>query len=81
MRLLDRELGEKVFVDATEDIADGLMDPLAIEPPHQVFEHFGLEDAVILWQNALQWLELASMAVMASVTSPAGRCRWLRRGA
>ncbi len=51
--LLNGELGEKVFVDTTEDIAGGLPDLLAIEEAHQVFEHFGLEDAVVLWQHAL----------------------------
>ena len=58
VRLLDRELGEKIFVDAPEDVAAGLLDLLAVEEPHQVFEHFRLEDAVVLGQHALQRLEL-----------------------
>ena len=57
VRLLDGELGEKVFVDAAEDIAGGLLDLLAVEEAHQVFEHLGLEDAVVLGQHALQRLE------------------------
>ena len=51
--LLDGELGEKVFVDAPEDVAAGLLDPLAIEHAHQVFENLGLEDAVVFRQHAL----------------------------
>ena len=58
VRLLDRELGEEVLVDAAEDIAGGLLDLLAVEEAHQVFEHLGLEDAVVLGQHAQQRLEL-----------------------
>ena len=58
VRLLDRELGEEVLVDAAEDVAGGLLDLLAVEQAHQVFEHLGLEDAVVLGQHALERLEL-----------------------
>ena len=58
VRLLDRELGEEVLVDAAEDVAGGLLDLLAVEQAHQVFEHLGLEDAVVLRQHALERLEL-----------------------
>jgi hypothetical protein len=34
VRLLDGEFGEKVLVDATEDIAGGLLDLLAVEEAH-----------------------------------------------
>ena len=53
VRLLDGELGEEVFVDAPEDVAGGLLDLLAVEQAHQVFEHLGLEDAVVLGQDTL----------------------------
>jgi len=56
--LLDRELGEEVFVDAAEDVAGGLLDLLAVEEAHQVFEHPRLEDAVVLGQHAVERLEL-----------------------
>ena len=58
VRLLHRELGEEVFVDAAEDIAAGLLDLLAVEQAHQVFEDLRLEDAVVLGQHALERLEL-----------------------
>ena len=34
------------------------LDLLAVEQAHQVFEHLGLEDAVVLGQHALKRLEL-----------------------
>ena len=58
VRLLDRELGEEVLVDAAEDVAGGLLDLRAVEEAHQVFEHLGLEDAVVLRQDAEERLEL-----------------------
>ena len=58
VRFLDREFGEKVLVDAPEDIAGGVLDLLAVEQAHQVFEHRCLEDAVVLGQDAEEWLEL-----------------------
>ena len=58
VRLLDGELGEEILVDAAEDVAGGLLDLLAVEQPHQVFEHLGLEDAVVLRQHAGERLEL-----------------------
>ena len=58
VRLLHRELGEKVFVDTAEHIAGRLLDQLTIEHAHEVFEHLGLEDAVVLGQYAEQGLEL-----------------------
>ena len=58
VRLLDRELGEKVLVDATEDIAGGLLDLLAVEQTHQVFEHLGFEDTVVLRQDSEERFEL-----------------------
>jgi hypothetical protein len=58
MGLLDGEFGEEVFVDAAKDISGGLLDLRAVEEAHEVFEHFGLEDAVVLGQHAIQWFEL-----------------------
>jgi hypothetical protein len=52
MRLLDRELGKEVLVDAAEDVARGLLDLLAVEQPHQVLEHLGLEDAALRASDA-----------------------------
>ena len=48
----------EVLVDATEDVASGLLDLLAVEQAHQIFENLGLEDAEVLGQDAQQWLEL-----------------------
>ena len=58
VRLLDGELGEEVLVDFSEDIARCAFDLLAVEEPHQLFEHFWLENAVVLWQNATQRFEV-----------------------
>lgn len=59
VRLLNRELGEEVLIDAAEDVAGGELDLFAVEQPHQILEHLGLEDAVVLWQDAQERLELA----------------------
>lgn len=59
MCLLDGELGEEVFVDAAKDVTGGLLDLRAVEEAHEVFEHFGLEDAVVLGQHAVQRFELS----------------------
>src|SRR6266545_5281656 len=48
VRLLDRELGEEILVDASEDVAGSLLDLLAVEEAHEVLEHLGLEDPVVL---------------------------------
>ena len=56
--LLNGELGQEVFVDAAEHVAGGLLDLFAVEQAHQVFEHLGLEDAIVLRQDALKRLEL-----------------------
>lgn len=58
MCLTDRELGENVLVDPTEHVAGTILDLLTIEDPHQVFEHLGFEDAVVLGQQARQRLKL-----------------------
>ena len=58
VRLLDGELGQEVFVDAAEHVAGGVLDLLAVEEAHQVFEDLGLEDAVVLGQHALERLEV-----------------------
>jgi hypothetical protein len=55
--VLDRELGQEVFVNAAEYVARGVPDLLAVEQPHEIFKHLGLEDAVILGQDAFQRLE------------------------
>ena len=49
---LDGELGEEILVDAAEDVAGGVLDLLAVEQAHEVFEDLGLEDAVVLGQHA-----------------------------
>ena len=55
--LLNGELSEEVFVDAAEDVAGGLADPLAVKQTHQVFEHLGFKDAIVLRQHPLKRLE------------------------
>src|SRR5437870_10311313 len=52
MRFLNRKLGEEILVDAPEDVAACLLDPLAIEQAHQILEDLRLENAVLFWQDA-----------------------------
>src|SRR5258708_37206980 len=52
MRLLNRELGEEVFVNPAENIASGLLYPFAVKEAHKVFENSRvIENPVIFGQN------------------------------
>ena len=52
------ELRAAIAFEAAEDIARRVLDLLAVEHAHQVFEDLGLEDAVALGEHAFQGLEL-----------------------
>lgn len=56
--LLNGKLGEEVLVNATEDVAGGLPNPLAVEEAHQVFKDLRLEDPVVLRQHSLKRFKL-----------------------
>ncbi len=58
MGLLDRELGQEVFIDAPEHVPGGLLDPFAVEQAHEIFQDHGFKDAVVLGQDALEGLEI-----------------------
>ena len=45
-----RELGEEIFVDATEHVARGPAQCLGIEGPHHLFQDVVLEARVVFWQ-------------------------------
>ena len=82
VRFLDGELGEEVFVDAAKDITGGPLDLRAVEEAHQVFEHFGLEDAIVLGQHAVQWFELGLYSSHGLGDQPGQvRCHWWRPAA
>ena len=56
--LLHRELGQEVLVDAAEDVAGGLRICSLSNSRIRSSSTFGLEDAVVLGEDALKRLEL-----------------------
>jgi hypothetical protein len=55
---IDHKFREEIFIDATKDIAGGLLDLVAVEQAHQVFKHPGFEDAIIFGQHTRKRLKL-----------------------